>query len=219
MKDYLKLNKLNNALENNNVPNIIIEDIKKRTNSKKGNEIIAEASNIENKGHFEKKENNKNLFKNDFTGIIFETINEAPWSESISDIFQNKENPRTLKNKQNSFILIHCIKDKNGELYIFAVAGGLERHQISYLIEKNFGLNLIPKTIKEGTNIIKKVDERKFYGNVLSNQRRNINMTNVHVERDFVGLFTELSIVSWKLYCCAVYVSAFQFDNFSSVSF
>ena len=75
---------------------------------------------------------------------------------------------------------------------MYIVTGGYGYNIISEFIEKNFGLNLVPKLINKDDKVIKKVVEDKLMGNRIYTARRNKSDTNLTFETDFANVYREL---------------------------
>lgn len=94
-----------------------------------------------------------------------------------------------LSNTHISYILSY-LKDDN----IFLLTGGLGSNYISEYTQKNYGLYLLPKIMKENSPAIKSVLENKMSGNRLSSKHSNRNVTTINIENDMSSIFRELSL-------------------------
>jgi hypothetical protein len=135
--------------------------------------------------------------ENSLNKVINKILNTNELKYNLDNILNNFTNSLELTNKHISYILFKFIKRKEKNKFvnhIFAMTGGYGSHYISNFTEKKYGLNLIPKLVDKNTPIIKKLDENNFAGNVMSNQRRNINTTSISIEQDLTGILKELNI-------------------------
>jgi len=88
--------------------------------------------------------------QNNFRGFLFFNVSTPVWSEVISDLIgeQHQEN---IWNRHSSYILF-----KSSGENIYVIVGGNGYRYIQDIIEKDFGLNLVPKLVHGGDNVIKK---------------------------------------------------------------
>lgn len=75
---------------------------------------------------------------------------------------------------------------------MYAITGGRGYLIISEFIEKNFGLNLVPRLIKTEDKVIRKVVEDRLMGNRIYTSRRNKSNTDLNFETDFSNVYREL---------------------------
>lgn len=132
---------------------------------------------------------------NNFNGVVFKTKHYPSWSGMIKNILEksNIESINEIKidltNAHVSYVLSYR-KNNN----IFLLTGGLGSNYISEYTQKNYGLYLLPKIMKENTPGIKMVLENKLSGNRLSSKHSNRNGTTVNLENDMSLIFRELSL-------------------------
>lgn len=147
--------------------NNILEVIKKAVLKKRKNEIV-------------------NFTNNGFKGLVFKTYHYPTWYGMIGNII---EEDIDLSNTHISYILSY-LKDDN----IFLLTGGLGSNYISEYTQKNYGLYLLPKIMKENSPAIKSVLENRMSGNRLSSKHSNRNVTTINIENDMSSIFRELSL-------------------------
>lgn len=147
--------------------NSILDVIKKAVLQKRKNEIV-------------------NFTNNGFKGLVFKTYHYPTWYGMIGNII---EEDIDLSNTHISYILSY-LKDDN----IFLLTGGLGSNYISEYTQKNYGLYLLPKIMKENSPAIKSVLENKMSGNRLSSKHSNRNVTTINIENDMSSIFRELSL-------------------------
>lgn len=147
--------------------NNILDVIKKAVLKKRKNEIV-------------------NFTNNGFKGLVFKTYHYPTWYGMIGNII---EEDIDLSNTHISYILSY-LKDDN----IFLLTGGLGSNYISEYTQKNYGLYLLPKIMKENSPAIKSVLENKMSGNRLSSKHSNRNVTTINIENDMSSIFRELSL-------------------------
>ena len=147
--------------------NSILDVIKKAVLKKRKNEIV-------------------NFTNNGFKGLVFKTYHYPTWYGMIGNII---EEDIDLSNTHISYILSY-LKDDN----IFLLTGGLGSNYISEYTQKNYGLYLLPKIMKENSPAIKSVLENKMSGNRLSSKHSNRNVTTINIENDMSSIFRELSL-------------------------
>ena len=145
----------------------ILNTIKKEISNRKKNEIV----NFDNNG---------------FKGLVFKTYHYPTWCGMIDNMLEDKID---LSNTHISYILTYK-KDEN----IFLLTGGLGSNYISEYTQKNYGLYLLPKIIKENSPVIKSVLENRMSGNKLSSKHSNRNVTTISTENDMSSIFRELSL-------------------------
>lgn len=145
----------------------ILNTIKKEISNRKKNEIV----NFDNNG---------------FKGLVFKTYHYPPWCGMIDNMLEDKID---LSNTHISYILTYK-RDEN----IFLLTGGLGSNYISEYTQKNYGLYLLPKIMKENSPVIKSVLENRMSGNKLSSKHSNRNVTTISTENDMSSIFRELSL-------------------------
>ena len=147
--------------------NQILNTIKKEGLNRKQNEIVDFANNC-------------------FKGLVFKTYHYPTWYGMIDNMLEDKID---LSNTHISYILTYK-KDEN----IFLLTGGLGSNYISEYTQKNYGLYLLPKIMKENSPVIKSVLENRMSGNKLSSKHSNRNVTTISTENDMSSIFRELSL-------------------------
>ena len=147
--------------------NNILDVIKRAVLKKRKNEIV-------------------NFTNNGFKGLVFKTYHYPTWYGMIGNII---EEDIDLSNTHISYILSY-LKDDN----IFLLTGGLGSNYISEYTQKNYGLYLLPKIMKENSPAIKSVLENRMSGNRLSSKHSNRNVTTINIENDMSSIFRELSL-------------------------
>lgn len=147
--------------------NNILDVIKRAILKKRKNEIV-------------------NFTNNGFKGLVFKTYHYPTWYGMIENII---EEDIDLSNTHISYILSY-LKDDN----IFLLTGGLGSNYISEYTQKNYGLYLLPKIMKENSPAIKSVLENRMSGNRLSSKHSNRNVTTINIENDMSSIFRELSL-------------------------
>ena len=145
----------------------ILKKKKKEISNRKKNEIV----NFDNNG---------------FKGLVFKTYHYPTWCGMIDNMLEDKID---LSNIHISYILTYK-KDEN----IFLLTGGLGSNYISEYTQKNYGLYLLPKIMKENSPVIKSVLENRMSGNKLSSKHSNRNVTTISTENDMSSIFRELSL-------------------------
>lgn len=123
--------------------------------------------------------------------------NELKSNEEIDD-----NETFELSNSNISYILIKTLlvedTDKKAKgitllkRNMYAITGGRGYVIISEFIEKNFGLNLVPRLIKTEDKVIRKVVEDRLMGNRIYTSRRNKSNTDLNFETDFSNVYREL---------------------------
>ena len=121
-----------------------------------------------------------------FKGIVFKTYHYPTWYGMIETFLEEEID---LSNTHISYILSYR-KGNN----IFLLTGGLGSNYISEYTQKNYGLYLLPKIMKENSPVIKSVLENRMSGNKLSNKHSNRNVTTINIENDMSSIFRELSL-------------------------
>lgn len=145
----------------------ILDLIKKDVSKKRKNEIV-------------------NFINNGFKGLVFKTYHYPTWYGMIDNMIEEEID---LSNTHISYILSY-LKDDN----IFLLTGGLGSNYISEYTQKNYGLYLLPKIMKENSPVIKSVLENRMSGNKLSSKHSNRNVTTISTENDMSSIFRELSL-------------------------
>lgn len=123
---------------------------------------------------------------NGFKGLVFKTYHYPTWYGMIDNMI---EEDIDLSNTHISYVLSY-LKDDN----IFLLTGGLGSNYISEYTQKNYGLYLLPKIMKENSPVIKSVLENRMSGNKLSSKHSNRNVTTISTENDMSSIFRELSL-------------------------
>ena len=147
--------------------NQILDTIKKEVLNRKRNEIV-------------------DFTNNGFRGLVFKTYHYPTWCGMIDNMLEDKID---LSNTHISYILTYK-KEEN----IFLLTGGLGSNYISEFTQKNYGLYLLPKIMKENSPVIKSVLENRMSGNKLSSKHSNRNVTTINTENDMSSIFRELSL-------------------------
>ncbi len=147
--------------------NFILDMVKKEVLSQRKNEII-------------------NFTNNGFKGLVFKTCHYPTWYGMIDNMIEEEID---LSNTHISYILSY-LKAEN----IFLLTGGLGSNYISEYTQKNYGLYLLPKIMKENSPVIKTVLENRMSGNRLSSKHSNRNVTTISTENDMSSIFRELSL-------------------------
>lgn len=127
-----------------------------------------------------------NLNNDGFKGIVFKTYHYPSWSNTIKKMLDKDFD---VSNIHISYILSYL---NNGSIYI--LTGGLGSNYVTEYTEKNYGLYLLPKIIKEDSPVIKTVVENNLSGNKLSVKHSNRNMTTINIENDMSLIFRELTL-------------------------
>lgn len=121
-----------------------------------------------------------------FKGIVFKTYHYPSWKGTIRTLISEDFD---ISNTHISYILTYK-KDSN----IFLLTGGLGSNYINDFTQKNYGLYLLPKIIKEDSPVIKTVLENNLSGNKLSTKHSNRNVTTINTENEMSLIFRELSL-------------------------
>ena len=128
--------------------------------------------------------------QNDFRGFLFFSESDPVWSEVIGELV-DEDIGRNILNRYSSYILL-----KSSGENIYVIAGGNGYRYIDDIIEKDFGLNLVPKLVTDGDNVIKKIVDNPFTGNRMQIQRTNRKPTNIIAESDLSNVYRELKIAA-----------------------
>ncbi len=147
--------------------NQILKTIKEEVLQKKKNEIVS-------------------FSNNGFNGLVFKTYHYPSWYGMIDNMLEENID---LSNAHISYVLSY-LKDDN----IFLLTGGLGSNYISEYTQRNYGLYLLPKIMKENSAAIKSVLENRMSGNKLSSKHSNRNVTTISTENDMSSIFRELSL-------------------------
>lgn len=126
--------------------------------------------------------------QNDFRGFLFFNESAPEWSNVIAELVDNNI-ANNILNRQSSYILFKSSVD-----IVYVIAGGNGFRYIQDIVEKDFGLNLVPKLVNDGDNVIKKVVDNPFTGNRMQIQRTNRKPTNMISESDLSNVYRELKI-------------------------
>ena len=145
----------------------IIDELKETISNKMKSEII-------------------NISDDRFKGIVFKTYHYPLWQGMIDSILKEKIE---LSNTHISYILSYLRNDN-----LFLLTGGLGSNYISEYTQKNYGLYLLPKIMKENSPVVKTVLEDKMSGNKISSKHSNRNSTTINIENDMSSIFRELSL-------------------------
>jgi uncharacterized protein (TIGR04141 family) len=130
-----------------------------------------------------------------FYGIVFKTSNYPEWKDLIKEFIYDTNgllldtDADLFSNTNVSYVLLYPYHD-----CIYAMTGGYGSHYIGKLVERNYGLHLIPKIINKDNPVVKKVLENNLIGNRASTQRANRNNTSIQVEQDLSSIYRELSL-------------------------
>ena len=123
---------------------------------------------------------------NGFKGLVFKTYHYPAWYGMIDNMIEEEID---LSNTHISYVLSY-LKDDN----LFLLTGGLGSNYISEYTQKNYGLYLLPKIMKENSPVIKTVLENRLSGNKLSSKHSNRNVTTINTENDMSSILRELSL-------------------------
>ena len=121
-----------------------------------------------------------------FKGVVFKTYHYPSWHGMIDNMMTEKID---LSNSHISYILSY-LKENN----MFLLTGGLGSNYISEFTQKNYGLYLLPKIMKETSPVVKSILENRMSGNRLSSKHSNRNVTTINTENDMSSIFRELSL-------------------------
>lgn len=135
-------------------------------------------------------------YKN-FQGLIFKTVHDPAWKGVAKQLWSYNEVHNSIKEYPSSFItnsnVSYILLYLSGD-YLYAMTGGYGSNYISKFIDKNFGLNLLPKVIKRDNPVLRQVIENNLTGNQASVQRANRQKTNFIVEQEMSSIFRQLNI-------------------------
>lgn len=127
-----------------------------------------------------------NIDDNGFKGFVFKTHHYPSWNSIIKNML---DEDFEVSNVHVSYILSYLNYN-----HLYLLTGGLGSNYISEYTEKNYGLYLLPKIIKEDSPVIKTVVENNLSGNKLSVKHSNRNMTTINTENEMSLIFRELSL-------------------------
>ena len=129
--------------------------------------------------------------KEKITGIIYRTIHEPVWKNMAMDLLveETAADEEKLNNVNISYILFYASDRK-----LYVMTGGYGSTLIKDIIEKNWGLYLIPKLLKEDAGVVREVKENALYGNTLSMSKANRNVTDFCIEKELSAVFRELCV-------------------------
>ncbi len=145
----------------------ILNEVKNNVLRKKQNEVV-------------------NVNYNGFKGVVFKTYHYPTWCGMIDNILEEKIE---LSNTHISYVLSYLKSDN-----LFLLTGGLGSNYINEYTQKNYGLYLLPKIMKENSPVVKSVLENRMSGNRLSSKHSNRNVTTINTENDMSSIFRELSL-------------------------
>ena len=132
-----------------------------------------------------------------FEGIVFKTMHKPIWQDVIIHMLSSSESKKVKKNEINQFLLnvnvSYLLIYKIGKS-IYAMTGGYGSHYISKIIDRNFGLYLIPKIIKIDNPVIKQILQNNLTGNQFSMQKANRQATKFLIEQDMSSIYRQLNI-------------------------
>ena len=121
-----------------------------------------------------------------FKGLVFKTHHYPSWNSIIKNMLDEDFD---VSNTHISYILSYLTNNS-----IYLLTGGLGSNYISEYTEKNYGLYLLPKIIKEDSPVIKTVVENNLSGNKLSVKHSNRNVTTINTENEMSLIFRELTL-------------------------
>jgi hypothetical protein len=132
-----------------------------------------------------------------FEGVIFKTKHNPAWQDVVVQILSNNEFAKADKDESRKFLLnvnvSYVLLYQNGET-LYGMTGGYGSIYISKFVDRNFGLYLIPKIIKQDNPVLKQIIQNNLTGNQLSTQRANRKTTNFIVEQDMSSIYRQLNI-------------------------
>lgn len=134
---------------------------------------------------------------NNFNGVVFKTIHNPAWRDTLQKIISNNEYTKRqstldedfLTNTNVSYVLFNIY---NKSLYV--MTGGYGSNYISKYIERNYGLYLLPKIVQQDNPIVKRLLENNLIGNQASIQKANRNNTSILSEQDLSTIYKELNV-------------------------
>ena len=129
--------------------------------------------------------------KEKIAGIIYRTIHQPVWKNVAMELLTEERiaDEGKLNNVNISYILFYISKQK-----LYVMTGGYGSILIKDIIEKNWGLYLIPKLLKENAGVVREVKENALYGNTLSMSKANRNVTDFSIEKELSAVFRELCV-------------------------
>lgn len=158
-------------------------DINVNNYSELQNHILNSIKNVIN-GKY--NSNISNIDYNGFKGLVFKTHHYPSWNSIIKNMLDEDFD---VSNTHISYILSYLTNNS-----IYLLTGGLGSNYISEYTEKNYGLYLLPKIIKEDSPVIKTVVENNLSGNKLSVKHSNRNVTTINTENEMSLIFRELTL-------------------------
>lgn len=129
--------------------------------------------------------------KEKITGIIYRTIHQPVWKSVAMELLDEKTaaDEEKLNNVNISYIFFYISDQK-----LYVMTGGYGSILIKDITEKNWGLYLIPKLLKEDAGVVREVKENALYGNTLSMSKANRNVTDFGIEKELSAVFRELCV-------------------------
>ena len=129
--------------------------------------------------------------KEKITGIIYRTIHQPVWKSVAMELLDEKTaaDEEKLNNVNISYIFFYISDQK-----LYVMTGGYGSTLIKDITEKNWGLYLIPKLLKEDAGVVREVKENALYGNTLSMSKANRNVTDFGIEKELSAVFRELCV-------------------------
>ncbi|WP_174614750.1 DUF6119 family protein [Virgibacillus ihumii] len=145
----------------------------------------------------ENREEDKKLVKH--TNRKFKFTNISKYSLYTSVVKTNPNWGRTLtelvsdldeiQNIRQSFVLFLKVGDE-----IFAVTGGNGYQVLDGVKDYNFGLELLSRLIDRNDDVIKRVNDRYFTGNILGGNYQYNRRVTINTEADFNNFFNEIYV-------------------------
>ena len=166
------------------MPMVIVKYFKDEKNQKIDSYDDLEKSIFDNisKEILSRKKNTISYVDNvGFKGVVFKTYHYPSWHGMIDNMMTEKID---LSNSHISYILSY-LKENN----MFLLTGGLGSNYISEFTQKNYGLYLLPKIMKETSPVVKSILENRMSGNRLSSKHSNRNGTTINTENDMSSIF------------------------------
>lgn len=124
-------------------------------------------------------------------GIVYKTYHHPMWEEMARSLLpeETRNEEDFLVNANVSYILLYVYKEN-----IYAMTGGYGNHLIKDYIEKNWGLHLLPKLLKNDDGVIRQVKENNLFGNASSVSKANRLTTPFLNELEMSKIFRELGV-------------------------
>lgn len=124
-------------------------------------------------------------------GLVYKTYHHPMWEEMAKSLLAEEtvSDDYFLVNANVSYILLYVYKNN-----IYAMTGGYGNHLIKDYIEKNWGLHLLPKILKNDDGVIRQVKENSLFGNASSVSKANRMTTAFLNEREMSKIFRELGV-------------------------